>query len=735
MKVPSVANGDKAILDAAYALESGASLNGPITLTGVIVELDSYNNPTIVVGGYTDMPIYCYRLKDSKFVIGATITVTAQSIKNYNGTIEMMDCILDSFTAPSGSGDQGGNTEVPEGDKAILDAAYALGTGESLAGPITLTGVITELDSYNNPTIVIGDYTNMPIYCYRLKDDRFVVGATITVTAQSIKNYNGTIEMMDCTLDSITLPSGGDQGGNSGNQGSYTAPVEGQGYVLTVEQKNLNKTLYFNGQLEDRRFLTTDTKANAIVIYFEAVDGGYHIYVKDTAGNKSYFNLAPYIKDNTTYLSCRLALEATPNCVWTFNETYGSLHAYAEFEGRSDTFFLATYDSWTTISLSASSFMDKIATGNQFPARFVLADGNESGSTQPENPGTGNEGGNSGNEGGNSGNEGGNSGNQGGNTSDAGELNENTEYLIAGVNSKGNIYFNGTLTNGRINATTDVNSAVVVKLESAGAAGEYYIYFMDGNTKTYIGANSAATDNKTSQFILGTEKGADFVWVLDASAKTIISKAFTNRGIATQVASAHDNFSTYATSNFSNAQYATTWLQVAGEDAGNTGNQGGNTQPENPGTGNEGGNSGNQGGNVDVSGSVNYDLSTLCTSTITTTQDLTTADGAVTFKLVADNMAANKSGQIRVYKDKAGVIALAEKASTVTIVANGKDSGNSTVTVFVSNDGVNFTEVGSFTVGSSATNSLDLGGEYSYVKIAAAGMQLQITKIGFTFAD
>ena len=261
---------------------------------------------------------------------------------------------------------------------------------------------------------------------------------------------------------------------------------------------------------------------------------------------------------------------------------------------------------------------------------------------------------------------------------------------------------------------------------------------MDGNTKTYIGANSAATNNKTSQFIFGTEQGADFVWVLDASAKTIVSKAFTGRGIATQVTSTYDNFSTYSTSNFGSADYATCWLYVAGEDignGGNTGNQGGNTQPENPGTGNEGGNSGNQGGNVDVSGSVNYDLSTLCTSTITTTQDLTTADGAVTFKLVADNMAANKSGQIRVYKDKAGVIALAEKASTVTIVANGKDSGNSTVTVFVSNDGVNFTEVGSFTVGSSATNSLDLGGEYSYVKIAAAGMQLQITKIGFTFAD
>jgi hypothetical protein len=247
---------------------------------------------------------------------------------------------------------------------------------------------------------------------------------------------------------------------------------------------------------------------------------------------------------------------------------------------------------------------------------------------------------------------------------------------------------------------------------------------MDGNTKTYIGANSAATESKSSQFIFGTEKGADFVWVVDASAKTIISKAFTNRGIATQVASTYDNFSTYATSNFSNAEYATCWFVVADE----AGNEGGNTQPENPGSGNEG-------GNVDVSGSVDYDLSTVCTSTITETQDLSTADGAVTFKLVKDNMAANKAGQIRVYQNKAGVIALAEKASTITIVANGKENAEATVTISVSNDGQTFVEVGSFTVGSSATNSLDLGGEYSFVKIAAAGKQLQITKIGFTFAE
>ncbi len=144
----------------------------------------------------------------------------------------------------TGDGNQGGNTggsTTPTDPAEILDAAYALGVGETMTGPFTLTGVITALDKYNNPTMVVGNHTDKPIYCYYLADDRFVVGATITVTAERIKNYEGTVEMMNCTLDSITLPddsgnqggetggntggnTGGETGGNGGNQGGTTTP-------------------------------------------------------------------------------------------------------------------------------------------------------------------------------------------------------------------------------------------------------------------------------------------------------------------------------------------------------------------------------------------------------------------------------------------------------------------------------------------------------------------------------
>ena len=86
-----------AIVAAAYALESGATLDYEATLTGTILSIDSayseqYGNITVTIqiGDLADMPIVCYRLKGEGaevLAVGDVITVTG-SIKNYNGTIE-----------------------------------------------------------------------------------------------------------------------------------------------------------------------------------------------------------------------------------------------------------------------------------------------------------------------------------------------------------------------------------------------------------------------------------------------------------------------------------------------------------------------------------------------------------------------------------------------------------------------------------------------------------------------
>lgn len=140
------------------------------------------------------------------------------------------------------------------------------------------------------------------------------------------------------------------------------------------------------------------------------------------------------------------------------------------------------------------------------------------------------------------------------------DLKVGTAYYLYGVNAKGTIYFNGTISNGRIGATTNASAAVALYLESAGAAGEYYLYYMDGNTKTYV----TAIEDKSAGFGTSTSQSAEGVWLISTPDAGVISKALGDRGIATQNGSNYDNFSTYATVNFSTAEYTVSWFVEPG---------------------------------------------------------------------------------------------------------------------------------------------------------------------------
>ena len=134
-----------------------------------------------------------------------------------------------------------------------------------------------------------------------------------------------------------------------------------------------------------------------------------------------------------------------------------------------------------------------------------------------------------------------------------------TEYMISSNNANGPLYFKGTIASGRIDGTADYTAAVKVKLEATANAGEYKIYFMDGNTKKYIGMDSGNADS--SCFVISTTADTnDYVWVIDATAKTIVNKGVSTRGIATQNTSTFTNFSSYATSNFSDSIYDPAWF-------------------------------------------------------------------------------------------------------------------------------------------------------------------------------
>ncbi|MBQ7830932.1 MAG: hypothetical protein IJ393_02515, partial [Clostridia bacterium] len=231
-ETPAVPSTPAEIVDAAWALASGAALEGSYTLTGVITELGTYNtsykdiNVTFVVEGKEDKPMYCYALKgstDGQLAVGDTITVTG-TIKNYNGTVEFDKPNLDKHvpaggevTPPDDGGDEGETPAVPSTPAEIVDAAWALASGAALDGNYTLTGVITEA-SFNskysdyNVTIVVEGKEDKPMYCYGVKgatEGQLAVGDTITVTGP-IKNYNGTVEFYMPNLDEHVAGEGGE---------------------------------------------------------------------------------------------------------------------------------------------------------------------------------------------------------------------------------------------------------------------------------------------------------------------------------------------------------------------------------------------------------------------------------------------------------------------------------------------------------------------------------------------
>ena len=188
------------IVDAAYTLEDGLSMQENQRLYGVITSIDTeyseeYKNITVTIqiGDKADKLIQCFRLsgegvKDLK--VGDDITVEG-TLKNYKGTIE-----FDKGCQFLGLGEKIDQSK-------ILEAAYALEDGLAMTAPTALQGVISKIDApwsdeYQNITVimVVDGMEDKPVMAYRLSGEGaedLKEGDLITV-AGTIKNYKGTIE-------------------------------------------------------------------------------------------------------------------------------------------------------------------------------------------------------------------------------------------------------------------------------------------------------------------------------------------------------------------------------------------------------------------------------------------------------------------------------------------------------------------------------------------------------------
>lgn len=270
------------VVDAAYALESGESLNG-FTLTGVIGKIDdAYSEKhgnitvTIVIDNRVNQPIQCFRLKGEgcdTLAVGDKITVTG-NIVNYNGTIEFNSgCTLDSKTTATAE-------EIAIAKFAFVELAKEVTENFTLPEGITWTvkeGTAITIDGVN-ATVVRGD-----------------ADATVVIT--------GTLNGHTRDFTVVVKATDG---------GSVEPPVVD---VMTVAEalaaaNALGKDEYSAEKVYVEGVVTEITR-------FDSDRSSYTFYIKDADGT-----------DQLTVFSCKTTADITKIYVGDTVKVYGYLQNY-----------------------------------------------------------------------------------------------------------------------------------------------------------------------------------------------------------------------------------------------------------------------------------------------------------------------------------------------------------------------------------------------------------------------
>ena len=286
---------------------------------------------------------------------------------------------------------------------------------------------------------------------------------------------------------------------------------EGEAYAIYMYQANEAKNFYFTGAMSGKYFATTDDITKAADTYIEKVDGGFKIYVLNADNTKSYLTLEAYQASGKSYLSASVSLTAEGS-VFTYHDQFKTLcskQALPDDASKSDTFFLGTYGTFTTISASGSYYMtaDKLGT-EQFYATFGIID--ESAITPPA---------------------GGEEGGEVTPPTDAPEAPDFSGNIVATVPVVGTGYAFG-MTQGNLNnqvyylaggmngfymeTTTDASKAIATYIEET--TGGYYFYTYVDGVKTYINMVVSGTHVNGAY-----EATASTVYTIDETNMTLIA--------------------------------------------------------------------------------------------------------------------------------------------------------------------------------------------------------------------
>lgn len=251
------------------------------------------------------------------------------------------------------------------------------------------------------------------------KTDTFYIGTyskyeTISASATSYISDTSKIDdsqfparlVLGTKINEDETPDGGDSGESGATtdaKSKYLAdvvatPAVNTAYKFAMWQNSFKKVYYATGAMNGYYLATTTDVANAADAKLETAEGGYHIKL----GTK-YLNIVAreYESNGSTKLSTTIKLEDTATTVYTIG-TNNVITFTVSGVTLSDTFYIGSYGTNTTISASKTSYISgesaSLIDDTQYVARLVKGtkinadwstSGGDSGSTGGDSGSTG----------------------------------------------------------------------------------------------------------------------------------------------------------------------------------------------------------------------------------------------------------------------------------------------------------------------------------------------------------
>ena len=278
---------------------------------------------------------------------------------------------------------------------------------------------------------------------------------------------------------------------SSGGPAFVEVPEVGGTYKYALVQANLGKTLYFTGAMNGNYLATSEDPTKAVDVTIEEVDGGVRFFFMD-GETKMYIDINEYAEGKA---GVRLTEEPSATFVW--NEECKVYTAEVAGAPR----YLGTYNTYNTISASDIKYISGDKLGDigvsQFPAGFCTVSYQITAVEGQPAAGT------------------------------------SALFYLTQANLGKTLFFTGAM-NGNYLATSD-DPAKAVEVTVEEVEGGYHLFFMDGETKTYIDINEYAEGKAGVR--LTEEPSATFVWNEECGVFTA------------EVAGAHRYLGTYNTYN------------------------------------------------------------------------------------------------------------------------------------------------------------------------------------------